>query len=1409
MDSEHSSNTQENLFESSNQQQDDDLFGDSTSGDFSSFLGSDTGLENLSLNDNKESDSKDDGKKSSPIPTDTIQIVNDEPQVESLENTIDSHNSSLSATHNTDDDLFGTSNNEPFMKEIPLNENSTFSNVAETQLMPSTLPSVLSSKNQTLEKEDASSPPMHSPHLDTNSFGQQQDHHHEKTPPPLSSPPPPLLTTATSTSATSKPSVASNRGANRYVNSFGGSSGSSNAVFTPPSPHPTMTNSTTHHLSMNNPSSGGNMMNTTGNMPANMTNQAGLNNGMPPTTLNNMSSAATMPHQRMMSSPPPMMNTFQHNLTSNNSGMMPSTNMMTNNSGQFGNQNSMMNSTFNNNTGMNTRNMMTPPPLMGGGMTHPSSSFPNNSAQENYQFNNLPPSNTMNQQHQGTMYPSSYQQGRNSVSPTNLLNQSGAVMDGIATSRIMTGHASMNNSQFSSNNNSGMNMLNQSQYNTHMPPSSPQYGMTSSTFNTSYDPSTMMGGMTNNLQMHTNQFGMMNNPQQQQYPTMSMMMGMNNPQMMYHSQRAMSPSYQQNLLLSKQQLQQEYELRMKHPRPIFTFTFGGKIITSFPTAQRKAPLHTSANTFLAGNRSPTNFHGDQTSQESQGGFYYPGTVKVHKLSQVLRIACPMVKSLEDYPIGNISQQFDNDSNNSTILDHLIKYMNLKIYEKQQILFQQSDDQVVGEKMLWELIKIVAKNVNGNIGMISNDINALLTVLCSSSTTPMDDVVVTSSSTSVDVQPEQVIALQNMLINGQIKQACQYAQSNKMWTHAILLSSMVDKQTYQSVVSNFALSALNPGTPLRTLYCTFAGKPLDAFESNSIVSTDQYGNQYSSQSSQDQQQQIEKLCSQWIQNLSILFNNRQGKVSQAAIEKLGDVLWKDGYQVPQSHFCYVLGDIATLISAFAMTQPPSSLASPGRSTPQSQTQVNQQLITNMIASTSIVNRRVLLIAGDNKRDIRHYISDESMQLTEVFELLKSIMTRNILSSLQNDSQQIPPVSLLMNSTLLSYKLIYAYYLAEFGYLDKANECCDYLIDVVKKTQQNVRFGISFKLHLQELKLRIQESSKLTGAPVSSLSASSKKQTSGGGVTGWFMRGLESIIHGTDSEESSPTANLSQPMGHSMSMPNIAVNNNNGGIMMAMPGMGSMTSSHLHHQPNNTMLHTRPASYTPPPTQSHTLTPPPPSLHQTSQTPPPPSSHADQNASNNSGSSGVSSWFKGWWGGSSSKSSSGKKEANIGRKNEFYYDEDKKRWVRKGQENEVVEQVTAPPPTLASIPSNNLQSAASQLRGGASRYVNMFSGGGHPHAGMNTSSMTMPSSSSTPPPMMMSHSSTPPPPSMSMSTTFTNSYFMPQHTPTTTGGGYEMPSTTTDFSMSIPPPSTSSTSTVGMTSSQPPPPTSNMY
>ncbi|KAF0982872.1 hypothetical protein FDP41_010851 [Naegleria fowleri] len=1440
---------EENLFGSSNPQQDDDLFGDSTSGDFSSFLGNNSGLENLSLNENKASSDTqhDDGRKSTTA--DTIQIMKDnDEQVQSLESItpiVDNHNicsntsdrtTSLATHTNTtdddDDNLFGTSSdNDPFMKEISLNENTSFlddETKSSNHDIP-TLPSVLSppstatppmmNQSQRDDSMMVSSPSsgIRSPRIDTtsNQQQQQQQYHHEKTPPPLSSPPPPPLAT-TSNSTTSKPSVAMNRGANRYVNSFGVSSNTkshntiqSNAVFTPPSPHPT-TATTTHTSSMNIHNSGGMMMSTSNNMlqptPSNMmTNQAGfsLNNGMPP-TLNNVTPASSIPshhHQRMISSPPPsmmMMNTSQHNLTGNTStsGIPSSTNSLTNHSGhlqQFENQSinsmPMMNSsssysTTNATTGQ-TRNMMTPPPVMG--TTPSASSFVNNSVQDNMninQFNNnIPSSNMMNPQFQSAMYSSSYQQGCNSVSPTNLLtNQSGAVMEGI---RSPTGYPSMNN-QFTNYNNytSGMNALPNQQLNI---PSS-QYSMNTSTFIPSYDSS----AVNNNL-MNMNQFGMMNNSQ---YPTMSMMMGMNNPQMMYHSQRPMSPSYQQNLMLSKQQLQQEHELRLKYSRPVFTFTFGGKIISSFPTTQQRTPVQTSANTFLAGARSPTNFHGgDQpTSQESQG-VLYPGNFKVHKLSQVLKIACPMVKSLEDYPIANISQQFDNDSN-SAILDQLIKFMNLKIYEKQQILFQQADDQVVGEKMLWELIKIVAKNVNGNIGMVSNDINALLTVLCSSSTAPVDDLV-TSSSTSGDVQPEQVVALQNMLINGQIKQACQYAQSNKMWAHAILLSSMVDKQTYQSVVSSFALSALNPGTPLRTLYCTFAGKPLDAFESNSIVSTDQYGNQYSSQSSQDQQQQIEKLCSQWIQNLSILFNNRQGKVSQAAIEKLGDVLWKDCYQVPQSHFCYVLGDFATLISAFAMSQPPSSITSPGRSTPQSQ--VNQQLITGMIASSSIVNRRVLLIAGDNKRDIRHYISDETMQLTEVFELLKSLMTRNILSSLQNDSQQqFPPVSLLMNSTLLAYKLIYAYYLAEFGYLDKANECCDYLIDIVKKTQQTIRFGIAFKLHLQELKLRIQESSKLTGTPIasSSLASSSSKKQSGGGVTGWFIRGLESIIHGTDSEESSPSStnnnntqaastHFSPPLGHSTSMPNIA-GNSGLGIPSTSALMQQQHVSSLSLNQNNMLLSTRPASYTPPPTQ----TPPPPlsssSLQQTSQTPPPPlsSSSQDNNGSSSSGGGGVSSWWKGWFGGSSSKSSSSKKEANIGKKNEFYYDESKKRWVRRGQENEVVEQNTAPPPTLEAIPSNNLQSAASQLRGGASRYVNMFSGGAG--AGVTTTTTAMTSStyggvsSSTPPPstmMMMNNrssmnTSTPPP---------MTSYFMPSPQ-ASTGGSYEIP----DLNQSMTPP-----------------------
>lgn len=57
-----------------------------------------------------------------------------------------------------------------------------------------------------------------------------------------------------------------------------------------------------------------------------------------------------------------------------------------------------------------------------------------------------------------------------------------------------------------------------------------------------------------------------------------------------------------------------------------------------------------------------------------------------------------------------------------------------------------------------------------------------------------------------------------------RQACQEASRARLWAHALLLASHVDKTLYRRTVAQFATDAFPDGHPLRTFYLLLANQP---------------------------------------------------------------------------------------------------------------------------------------------------------------------------------------------------------------------------------------------------------------------------------------------------------------------------------------------------------------------------------------------------------------------------------------------------------------------------------------------------------------------------------------------------------------------------------------------------------
>ncbi|KAL7409192.1 Sec23-binding domain of Sec16-domain-containing protein [Mrakia frigida] len=185
--------------------------------------------------------------------------------------------------------------------------------------------------------------------------------------------------------------------------------------------------------------------------------------------------------------------------------------------------------------------------------------------------------------------------------------------------------------------------------------------------------------------------------------------------------------------------------------------------------------------------------------------------------------------------------------------------------------------------------------------------------------------VPSSSTSAN-RPANLDHLQGLLFRGEKKQAVQFATDEKMWSHALIISSCIDKQTWGEVVKAFARSELpcsEEGGPkgrdaLRLTYEMFGGAGTatltralptvgSAQPPSSLISVDAPPTTSSNS--------LETL-SNWREIVAMLVSNRSLGDTEA-LNDLGDSLVSQGWTAA-GHCCYILS---------APTPPLDGLGSP--------------------------------------------------------------------------------------------------------------------------------------------------------------------------------------------------------------------------------------------------------------------------------------------------------------------------------------------------------------------------------------------------------------------------------------------------------------------------------------------------
>jgi hypothetical protein len=280
-----------------------------------------------------------------------------------------------------------------------------------------------------------------------------------------------------------------------------------------------------------------------------------------------------------------------------------------------------------------------------------------------------------------------------------------------------------------------------------------------------------------------------------------------------------------------------------------------------------------------------------------------------------------------------------------------------------------------------------------------------------------------------IDPKAVEELRSLLTKGDREKAVWHAVDQRLWAHAMLLSSTLNKDVWKQVVQEFVRKEVKKigrdNQALAVLYEIFAGNwedcidelvPASARAGFQMVSTDGAG------TTQNALQGLEK----WRETLSLVLNNRSTG-DTAALLSLGKLLAGYG-RIEAAHICFIFAKASVYIS--------------GVDDPQAD---------------------MVLVGADHRAHPLDLGNDlEPVLLTEVYEFALSL-------SAPSGSHVIPH--------LQSYKLAHAYTLAEYGHRTDAQAYCDAIATAMKSTTKiSAYYNGSFVASLDDLSKRLSQSPK---------------------------------------------------------------------------------------------------------------------------------------------------------------------------------------------------------------------------------------------------------------------------------------------------------------------------------------------
>ena len=424
--------------------------------------------------------------------------------------------------------------------------------------------------------------------------------------------------------------------------------------------------------------------------------------------------------------------------------------------------------------------------------------------------------------------------------------------------------------------------------------------------------------------------------------------------------------------------------------PIISFGFGGTIVTSFP---KQVPRYA-------------------TGQNTPMIKCSPGEVKIQD-GKIL----PLDEHVATFP-GPLRTK----SKKKDVLDWLQRRIaHLDSIGDGQISSSTLPDprKCHEEKMLlWKIVQVLVEH-DGTIDVNASADNAIRSILSPELTvgdtaflppqsfnSPLLGISRNSGSRSIPdpMKPEAMEDLRKLLLHGEREKAVWHAVDNRLWAHAMLLASTLEKHVWKQVSQEFVRQEVktfgNNTESLAALYQIFAGN-WDESMDELVPPSARAGLQMISKTATTgpTKNALDGL-DRWRETLTLILSNRSADDGRALVS-LGLLLAGYG-RTEAAHICYIFAK------------------SPGLFGGPDDSQV-----------------RVALLGADHLQQPFDYGRDmDSILLTEVYDFARTVLA--------------PSSAATVSPHLQSYKLYHAMILAEYGYRSEAQQYCDVITSALNST-----------------------------------------------------------------------------------------------------------------------------------------------------------------------------------------------------------------------------------------------------------------------------------------------------------------------------------------------------------------------